>query len=92
MRFQALFAAKGNPDRGQYADPAPKVIAQGNSIEEIREQFRAYCNAYDLGGGNIPRVTITDMHGMPLCYMSYNGRLWCLDAETTPYNELLLQP
>ena len=78
--LSATFHAPGNPDFRQYAPIAPSKKVTANTLDEISAAASAYIAQYDLGGGNWKTPTVTDETGKAIATISYNGKIWPVDA------------
>jgi hypothetical protein len=76
--------AKGNPDFGE--DPA-KVFGEAtftaNTVEEISRLFRAWIDKHGFGDGSVGSNNIVMRCGRPVNRISYNGRIWPLEARVS---------
>lgn len=74
-RYSIRLRSVGNPDFGQHAPLSPPRSCEADTLEEIADACRAYIEEWALGGGNWPESVIRE-DGVPMGYVSYNGRVW----------------
>lgn len=82
-----------NPDvdGGYWSPPIDRGTTKRTrvlSLTDASQQCRAYISRNELGGGNWTGGTIR-IDSEPVGRVSYNGRVWSLDDETTLTEEML---
>ena len=61
------------------------------NVAEAREVVRLFIEQYDLGGGNFTCLAgVVRQDGKPVCRISYNLRVWQVDAEGRETGEELV--
>lgn len=83
-KYTMKLRSVGNPDFNQYAPISPPEIAEGDTLQEMRNAARAYIEKWNLGGGNHPNTVIKESAtGKSVAWISYNGRVW----DRSPYGK-----
>jgi hypothetical protein len=87
MKYSVALRHARNPDIGGYwqtpVDRSKTVRVE--SIREASEACRAFISRNGLGGGNWTGGIVTQ-GGVPVAYISYNGRAW--KVAKGPSNEM----
>lgn len=76
----------GNPDHGQDPDRPVYGTPSGHwvpaeSPQAASDACRAYIVEHDLGGGNWTGGKLVDGNGTHVANISYNGRIWPVQAS-----------